>query len=162
MTLATSTIGATIRYTTDGTAPGASSPIYALPFSMTTSGTVKAQAIASGMGDSAVAEATFQIQSVPPPPSDTTAPTVSITAPQPDDIVSRRTALVVGASDDVGVANVRFFLDGQRIATDSTAPYSTVYNFRKTAAGPHVISAIAQDAAGNNSAPASVSITVVR
>jgi hypothetical protein len=161
VTLATSTIGATIRYTTDGTAPGASSPIYGAPFSVTTSGSVKAKAIASGMNDSVVAEATFQIQSVPPPPSDTMAPTVWITAPHQGDGVFRRTAIVASASDDVGVANVRFEVDRQTIAVDSSAPYSTWFNFRKTAAGSHEIRVIATDAAGK-SAEATITITVLR
>jgi hypothetical protein len=155
VSLATSTAGATIRYTTDGTTPGSSSPIYTAPFTVTTSATVKAQAVASGMTDSAVAQATFQIQ------SDTIAPIVSFTAPLDGASVSRNGPITfsVAASDNVRVISVRFTLDGQTIATDTSAPYSMTYNFNKAAAGKHVISAVASDAAGNI---ATATITVWR
>src|SRR5207247_2083384 len=53
---------ATIHYTTDGSTPTTSSPVYggALTFTQTT--TLKAMAAASGMTDSAVASATYTIQ----------------------------------------------------------------------------------------------------
>src|SRR2546422_862676 len=56
------TSGATIHYTTDGSTPTTSSPVYssALTFNQTT--TLKAMAAASGMTDSAVASATYTIQ----------------------------------------------------------------------------------------------------
>src|SRR5439155_3175008 len=56
------TSGATIHYTTDGSTPTTSSPVYssALTFNQTT--TLKAMAAASGMTDSGVASATYTIQ----------------------------------------------------------------------------------------------------
>src|SRR5207247_1830147 len=56
------TSGATIHYTTDGSTPTTSSPVYggALTFNQTT--TLKAMAAASGMTDSAVASATYTVQ----------------------------------------------------------------------------------------------------
>ena len=53
------TAGATIHYTTDGTAPTAFSPVYSTPLSLTSTTTVKAIAVKAGMNDSAIAEATF-------------------------------------------------------------------------------------------------------
>src|SRR5258708_39276698 len=54
--------GATIHYTTDGSTPTTSSPVYtgALTFTQTT--TLKAMAAASGMTNSGVASATYTIQ----------------------------------------------------------------------------------------------------
>lgn len=72
VTLADSTAGATIHYTTDGSEPTSSSPLYSGAFALSTSTTVKARAFASGMTDSAVASATFTIT---PPPAIPAAPT---------------------------------------------------------------------------------------
>lgn len=61
ISIATTTPGATIRYTIDGTDPGTSSALYSSPFTITASAVVKAKALATGMSDSAVATATFTI-----------------------------------------------------------------------------------------------------
>jgi hypothetical protein len=59
--IASATSGATIRYTQDGSTPSASSPIYGGPVSVSTSRTLKAIAMKSGMTTSAVATATYTI-----------------------------------------------------------------------------------------------------
>src|SRR5262249_53263036 len=61
VTLATATAGATIHYTTDGSVPGPLSPAYTAPLLVRSSETISAMASASGMTNSAVAKATFQI-----------------------------------------------------------------------------------------------------
>lgn len=53
------TAGATIHYTTNGTAPTASSPVYSTPLSLTSTTTVKAIAVMTDMNDSAIATANF-------------------------------------------------------------------------------------------------------
>ena len=53
------TTGATIYYTTDGTDPTASSPVYSTALSLTSTTTVKAIAVKTDMNDSAIATATF-------------------------------------------------------------------------------------------------------
>jgi hypothetical protein len=63
VTLQTTTSGASIRYTLDGTAPGASSPLYSGPFQLNNSATVSARAFKSGSTDSGVASASFAINS---------------------------------------------------------------------------------------------------
>lgn len=57
------TSGATIRYTTDGSTPTSSSPVYSGPITVSSTTTLKAYATASGMIDSAVASATYTISS---------------------------------------------------------------------------------------------------
>ena len=52
ITLATSTSGATIRYTTDGSAPYSESPIYSDPFTQSSSATIRAYAMKGGYLDS--------------------------------------------------------------------------------------------------------------
>lgn len=59
VSIATETGGASIRYTTDGSDPTASSMLYANPFSLTNSATVKAKAVKTGMSDSSITSAVF-------------------------------------------------------------------------------------------------------
>ncbi len=61
VTLSTTTSGAQIRYTLDGSEPTASSTLYTSAFTVSSSATVKAKAFASGMLPSATASATFTI-----------------------------------------------------------------------------------------------------
>ncbi|HEX7863230.1 MAG TPA: chitobiase/beta-hexosaminidase C-terminal domain-containing protein [Verrucomicrobiae bacterium] len=67
----TATTGATIRYTTNGTLPTASSPIYSSPLEISSTTTVRAKAFKSGLADSEIATATFTINRPPPPGSST-------------------------------------------------------------------------------------------
>ena len=62
VTLATTTAGATIKYTTDGSTPTASSPTYTGPINVSASTTIKAIATKAGMTDSPVAAAAYTIQ----------------------------------------------------------------------------------------------------
>ena len=59
VTLTTSTPGATIRYTIDGSSPGAQSPAYSTPIHLSTTTTLKAAAFKSGWDPSDVRTASF-------------------------------------------------------------------------------------------------------
>lgn len=59
VTISCATVGATIHYTTDGTAPTASSPVYSTALSLTSTTTVNAIAVKADMNNSALATATF-------------------------------------------------------------------------------------------------------
>ncbi|MEK7683826.1 MAG: chitobiase/beta-hexosaminidase C-terminal domain-containing protein, partial [Verrucomicrobiota bacterium] len=59
VTISNTTSGATIRYTTDGTDPTASSTVYSSPLSLTAATTLKARAFKSGMLDSDIATANY-------------------------------------------------------------------------------------------------------
>jgi hypothetical protein len=61
VTLASATTGATIRFTTDGSTPTASSPAYGGPIPLTAPTTLKAIALKSGMTTSAVASASYTV-----------------------------------------------------------------------------------------------------
>ena len=65
VSLATTTPGATIFYTTDGSTPSVSSTAYMGPFTLSTDATVSAFAVAVGYTDSAVVIADFTLGSAP-------------------------------------------------------------------------------------------------
>src|SRR5712671_6043290 len=98
----------------------------------------------------------------PPPPPDTTPPTVSITAPKNGATVNgTKVPVTASASDNVGVVGVQFLLDDgvHGTADVTTAPYSILWDTTTASDGPHTITAIARDAAGNRS-PVSAPVTV--
>jgi hypothetical protein len=93
-----------------------------------------------------------------PPPPDTTPPTVSFTSPDNDVIVSGTITVSASASDNVGVAGVRFALDGVILGAEVTAaPYAFSWDTALATNGAHSLAAVARDAAGNT---ASANITV--
>jgi glucose/arabinose dehydrogenase len=61
VTLASSTVGAQVRYTTDGSGPTSASPLYTAPLVLSTTTTLRTRALASGQLDSGVATASFTI-----------------------------------------------------------------------------------------------------
>jgi len=93
---------------------------------------------------------------------DTTAPTVNITAPTAGATVSgTATTVSASASDNVGVKNVQFKLDGNLLGSQLTAaPYSVSWDTTKVANGSHTLTALASDAAGNTTTSSSVTVNV--
>ncbi|GAB3860515.1 hypothetical protein GCM10027610_101580 [Dactylosporangium cerinum] len=61
VSISTSTPGATIRYTQDGSTPTASSPVYTGPITVSSSKTIKAIGVAAGMANSGIGTATYTI-----------------------------------------------------------------------------------------------------
>lgn len=94
--------------------------------------------------------------------SDTTVPTVSLSAPAGNATVAGTAVTVsANASDNVGVAGVQFLLDDAALGTeDTTSPYSITWNTTTTVNGGHRLSARARDAAGNRGTAADVSVVV--
>jgi hypothetical protein len=92
---------------------------------------------------------------------DTTPPTVSLTGPSASATVSGVVTVSANASDDVLVAGVQFFLDGNPLgAEDTTAPYAVAWNSTTASNGTHTLTARARDGAGNQTTSASVTVTV--
>ena len=92
---------------------------------------------------------------------DATPPSVSLTSPSGGAAVAGTVAVAASASDDVGVAGVRFELDGAALgAEDTTAPYSVSWSTTAAANGSHVLTAVARDAAGHVATSAGVTVTV--
>src|SRR5439155_23760285 len=86
---------------------------------------------------------------------------VSITAPAAGATVSNTVTVSATASDNVGVAGVQFKLDGATLgAEDSTSPYSASWDTTTAANGSHTFTAVARDAAGNQTTSGSATVTV--
>lgn len=95
-----------------------------------------------------------------PPPADTTAPTVSISAPAAGATVTGSITVSASASDNAGVSEVRFFADAALIGTDTTAPYAITWDTTTAANGSRILTAVAVDGAGNTGNSDPVAITV--
>ena len=95
------------------------------------------------------------------PPMDLVAPTVSIASPLNGSTVSVTVTISATATDNVGVAGVRFLVDGAALgAEDLTAPYQIEWNTTLASSGSHTLTAIARDAAGNETTSAPVTVNV--
>src|SRR5206468_1024620 len=66
VTMSTTTSGASIYYTTDGSTPTTASSVYTGPVTLTKTTTLKAMAAAPGMANSAVTSATYTLQTATP------------------------------------------------------------------------------------------------
>ena len=94
-------------------------------------------------------------------PTDTTPPTVSITAPSNNATVSGTIAISANASDDVAVASVQFTWDGANLGNALTAaPYTANVDTANAANGAHTLSAVARDLAGNQATATPVTVVV--
>jgi len=91
--------------------------------------------------------------------TDTTPPTVSITAPTSGATISDTITISASASDNIGVDHVTFQVDGGTVATDSSSPYQTSLDTTTLTDSAHTIKAIAYDAAGNSDEN-TISVTV--
>jgi beta-lactam-binding protein with PASTA domain len=92
---------------------------------------------------------------------DTTLPTVALTSPL-GGIVSGNVVILASASDNVGVAGVRFMDGATQIgAEDTTPPYSVAWSTAALANGTHNLTAIARDNAGNVATSSIVSLNVL-
>jgi hypothetical protein len=92
---------------------------------------------------------------------DSQAPTVSVTAPVSGATVSGIVTITASASDNVGVAGVRFKVDGASVGgEDLSAPYSISWSTTLSSNGSHSITATARDAAGNVRTSSAVTVNV--
>jgi CHRD domain/Bacterial Ig domain len=94
------------------------------------------------------------------PPPDTTAPTVSAVQVPPGSSVNRIVTLSTTASDNTGVTEVRFFVDGALLGSVTAAPYSIDWDTGAETEGDHLVHAAAVDAAGNSAQSADITVTV--
>jgi hypothetical protein len=86
------------------------------------------------------------------PSADTSPPSVAFTAPQEGATISgAHVVLAATASDDIAVANVRYFLAGKKIGlTVTSPPYETTWDCTTVTDGLYTIVVVAQDTSGNS------------
>lgn len=136
VTLTTATPGATIRFTTDGTAPTAQSSVYTAPITVDTSTVVRAAAFATGLGASNASTAYFVVSGGP-----VAAPVAT---------VERGTypvAQSVAFSTATPGAQIFYTVDGTRPSTATTA-----YTGPVTVDRSQVVRAVAVTPDGRSSA----------
>ena len=144
VTLSSTTAGATIRYTLDGTAPSESAgTVYAAPFSVAGTTTVKAIAYVTGLTDSPVASATYSILAASP----TFSPVGG----------SYTAAQTVTLSSTTAGATIRYTLDG----TAPSESAGTVYSAPFSVAGTTTVKAIAYLAGLTDSSVASATYSIL-
>lgn len=99
-------------------------------------------------------------QSLPAPGADTLPPSIAITAPVDGAVISGLAGVHAEANDNIGVVGVQFRMDGANIGPeDFSRPYAIDFDTTGLANGPHAITAVARDAAGNSTASASIMVT---
>jgi peptidoglycan/xylan/chitin deacetylase (PgdA/CDA1 family) len=149
-------------YTTDGSEPSAANgTLYSGPFNLTTTTEVKYRSVDGEGNWEPVHSQLIQV--------DGTAPTSVMTAPADGATVIRTSTVGIldEATDNVGVASVRFFLDGVSLGskTSPTVSGGSTYKWNWETAGvsegSHTLTAVATDTAGNQTSSASVTVNVV-
>ncbi len=88
-------------------------------------------------------------------------PSVTVTNPTNGSTVSGTVTVTADASDDNGVTQVEFFVDGSPIGIDTDGPWSTSWDTGTLGDGSsHTVSAEATDDIGQTTASANVTVTV--
>ncbi len=77
-------------------------------------------------------------------------PTVAITYPGHQEVVSGTITVTADATDDVGVTKVEFVVEGTIRETDTTAPYTYTWDTTQDTNAWHLLSAVAYDDAGKS------------
>jgi hypothetical protein len=147
-----------VEFYVDGVLKGsdASSP-YSITLNSTTLSdgshtlTSKAYDAANNVGSSAAVTFSVSNGGDPTPPTATASESGS----------SGTITLSATASDNVGVTNVEFYIDGVLKGADASSPYSLAIDSTALSNGSHTLTVKAYDAAGNigTSAPASFSVS---
>ncbi len=129
VSLATTTTGATIRYTTNGTTPTATSTQYSAPFTLASSATVKAIAFTSST-NSAVASANFVVTttSTTVPPDTNSVPSNTNTIPSTNVVAGNSAKLVKTDTTTIGNWKNVYGADGYTVIGDTAkaASYATM------------------------------------
>jgi unsaturated rhamnogalacturonyl hydrolase len=148
VTISTTTGGASIRYTTDGSTPSETAgTIYSGPVSISTTTTLKAMAYESGFTDSAVTSAIYTISTGG---STVAKPTFN---PSGGTFSSAQTVTI---STTTGGASIRYTTDGSTPSETAGTIYSGPVNISSTT----TLNAIAYESGMTDSAIASATYTI--
>ncbi|AKJ03805.1 subtilisin family serine protease [Archangium gephyra] len=89
---------------------------------------------------------------------DNTLPDVVLTSPAPGTLLGSSAVLEATASDNQAVSRVEFYVDGARIGTDTTVPYTMSWTTGYHAEGAHTLTVKAVDPTGNERTSAPVTV----
>ena len=92
--------------------------------------------------------------------SDETAPLVKMVVPSNGDHLSGTFVFEVSAEDDEGVEAVEFYVDGDRVASVTAAPYAISLEADQLGEGDHQLHAFARDLSGNVGACEAITVFV--
>ncbi|WP_263357056.1 beta strand repeat-containing protein [Acidicapsa ligni] len=148
VTIADATPGANIYYTTDGSVPTTSSSVYGAPINVSTSETLTAIAMASGLSNSEVASAAYTIGQG----GASTAAATPTFSPAAGTYSSSQTVTI---SDTSAGVSIHYTIDGST-PTDSSATYSGPITVSTT----ETINAIATGGGFTDSTVASAAYTI--
>ena len=112
--------------------------------------TASATDAAGNQGSSANVSVTVKNQVIVAP-TDSAPPTVSISNPGNGATVNGMVTVAVSADDDVAVAKVQLYIDGQLTSSTNASSLSYKWNTRKVKSGSHSIQAIATDTSNKTS-----------
>jgi len=86
-------------------------------------------------------------------------PAVTITAPTDGATISASTTCRVSATDDRGIKQVQFFVDGKLLSTDTTSSYTCTLDNKVYTNGAHTLRAVVTDS-NNQTAETQISFSV--
>ena len=92
--------------------------------------------------------------------TDITPPTTQITTPANNATVSGTVTVTATASDNIGIASLKIFIDNAQVASGTSSPLNYSWDTTALSNGPHTIFSVATDAAGNTGNSAVVTVTV--
>ena len=153
VTITTSTPGAAIRYTTDGSTPNGTSTLYIGTFTQATAATIKAIAMLNGLNDSAIASAVYTFKAIAPvitPVSGTYLASVNLTITTgTSGATIRYTKNGIGLTDYIGpfaqtssVTIVAYATKGGVLDSDTTTSVFTLNHYP-------IVTAASQQTASN-------------
>lgn len=91
---------------------------------------------------------------------DVTAPTVAINLPQNGATVQENLNITVTATDDLGVKQVDYYIDGNVVGTSSVNPFGLTWDTTTVSNGNHTLAVVAVDFRNNTSSQVSRTINV--
>jgi predicted secreted protein len=165
---ATDNIGVVgVQFLLNGTNLGAEDTTnsYAIPWNTTTvpDGTYTLTATARDAAGNSMTSAsvTVTVSNLSGPPSDTTPPSVTLTAPVQGSTLSGAVTLTASATDNSAIVGVQFHLNSVNLGPeDTTNTYGVTWDTTTVPDDTYVLTATARDAAGHTTTSSPITVTV--
>lgn len=93
--------------------------------------------------------------------NDTTPPTVSITAPFNNAVVSGMVPVSISTGDNIGVSKVELYRNGELLFVSNVPPYNYSWNTATISDGNYILSAKSYDTSGNIGQSSNVTVSVI-